>query len=43
LRRPLRQISGLALTHGDLPGYSGIAVPKYQFSLESCVIALRIQ
>jgi hypothetical protein len=43
LRFPLRQISLVALTGSDWRGYSGIAVPKYQFSAGSCGSAMRIQ
>jgi len=39
----LFQISSAALTGVDLRGYSGIVVPKYQFSCESCGSAMRIQ
>jgi len=39
----LRQISPAALTRSEQQGYSGIAVPKYQFNAESCDNALPIQ
>jgi hypothetical protein len=39
----LRQISSAALTRVELRGYSGIAVPEYQFSGKSCGSAMRIQ
>jgi hypothetical protein len=39
----LRQISPAALTRSEQQDYSGIAVPKYQFSIESCGSALPIQ